>query len=62
MPSEGITQLLIQWRNGDQAALNELLPQVYTELRRLADHYLRQERPGHTLQPTALINSQLNPP
>jgi RNA polymerase sigma factor (TIGR02999 family) len=56
MLSEGITQLLIQWRNGDQAALNELLPHVYSELRRLADHYLRQERPGHTLQPTALVH------
>ena len=56
MRSEDITQLLIQWRNGDQAALNELLPQVYTELRRLANHYLRQERPGHTLQPTALVH------
>jgi RNA polymerase sigma-70 factor (ECF subfamily) len=56
MRSESITQLLIQWRNGNQAALNELLPQVYTELRRLANHYLRQERPGHTLQPTALVH------
>jgi RNA polymerase sigma factor (TIGR02999 family) len=56
MRSEGITQLLVQWRNGDEAALNELLPQVYTELRRLADYYLRQERPGHTLQPTALVH------
>jgi RNA polymerase sigma factor (TIGR02999 family) len=56
MHSAGITQLLIQWRNGDQEALNELLPQVYSELRRLANYYLRQERPGHTLQPTALIH------
>jgi RNA polymerase sigma factor (TIGR02999 family) len=56
MFSAGITQLLIQWRNGDQAALNELLPQVYGELRRLANYYLRQERPGHTLQATALVH------
>ena len=45
-----ITQLLTRWRNGDQAALHELVPQVYSELRRLANHYLRQERPDHTLQ------------
>ncbi|HKX27957.1 MAG TPA: sigma-70 family RNA polymerase sigma factor [Blastocatellia bacterium] len=51
-----ITQLLIKWRNGDQAALDELLPLVYGELRRLAGYYLRQERPGHTLQPTALVH------
>lgn len=51
-----ITQLLIRWRNGDQAALHELMPQVYTELRRLAEHYLRQERPDHTLQATALVH------
>jgi RNA polymerase sigma factor (TIGR02999 family) len=56
MRSAGITQLLIQWRNGDQAALNKLLPQVYSELRRLANYYLRQERAGHTLQPTALVH------
>jgi RNA polymerase sigma factor (TIGR02999 family) len=52
----GITQLLIKWRNGDQAALNELVPQIYDELRRLAKHYLRQERPGHTLRTTALVH------
>ncbi|HEV2666562.1 MAG TPA: sigma-70 family RNA polymerase sigma factor [Blastocatellia bacterium] len=51
-----ITQLLIKWRNGDQAALDELLPLVYSELRRLAAYYLRQERPDHTLQPTALVH------
>jgi hypothetical protein len=56
MRSSGVTQLLIQWRNGDQAALNELLPHVYSELHRLARHYLRQERPGHTLQATALVH------
>jgi RNA polymerase sigma factor (TIGR02999 family) len=51
-----ITQLLIRWRDGDQAALDELLPQVYRELRRLANHYLRQERPGHTLQASDLVH------
>jgi len=54
--SASITQLLIKWRNGDQAALNELLPQVYDELRRLANYYLRQERLGHTLQTNALVH------
>jgi len=51
-----ITQLLIKWRNGDQAALDELAPLVYSELRRLARHYLRAERPGHTLQPSDLVH------
>src|SRR5688500_12751718 len=53
---EGITQLLIDWGNGDQAALEKLMPLVYSELRRLATNYLRRERTGHTLQPTALVN------
>ncbi|HZN12103.1 MAG TPA: sigma-70 family RNA polymerase sigma factor [Blastocatellia bacterium] len=56
IPPASITQLLINWRRGDQAALDELLPQIYGELRRLAGHYLRRERPGHTLQPTALVH------
>jgi len=55
-PSEGITQLLISWGNGDQAALEKLMPLVYSELRRLASNYLRRERGEHTLQPTALVN------
>jgi RNA polymerase sigma factor (TIGR02999 family) len=54
--SEGITQLLIDWGNGDQAALEKLMPLVYSELRRLASNYLRRERAEHTLQPTALVN------
>jgi len=54
--SEGITQLLIDWSKGDQAALEKLMPLVYDELRRLASNYLRRERAGHTLQPTALVN------
>ena len=53
---EGITQLLLDWSNGDQKALDKLMPLVYSELRRLAGNYLRRERPGHTLQPTALVN------
>ena len=53
---EGITQLLIDWGKGDQAALERLMPLVYSELRRLASNYLRRERAEHTLQPTALVN------
>ena len=51
-----VTQLLVNWNNGDQAALDQLLPLVNDELRRLARNYLRRESPGHTLQPTALVN------
>jgi DNA-directed RNA polymerase specialized sigma24 family protein len=49
----GITQLLAEASRGDQAALDALLPLVYDDLRRLADSYLRNERPDHTLQATA---------
>ncbi len=57
MPApEGVTQLLVDWSKGDQAALDKLMPLVYSELRRLATNYLRRERVGHTLQPTALVN------
>lgn len=55
-PGEDVTQLLIDWSNGDQAAFERLMPLVYSELRRLAGNYLRRERAGHTLQPTALVN------
>lgn len=51
-----ITDLLARWREGDKEALDELVPQVYSALHRLADHYLRQERTDHTLQPTALVH------
>jgi len=51
-----VTQLLIKWSNGDQAALDKLVPVVDHELRRLAHHYMRRERAGHTLQTTALVN------
>ena len=50
------TQLLLAWREGDQQALVRLTPMVYDELHRLARHYMAQEQPGHTLQPTALVN------
>jgi RNA polymerase sigma factor (TIGR02999 family) len=55
-PTESVTQLLVRWSQGDQAALDKLMPLVYSELHRLAGAYLRRERPGHTLQPTALVN------
>lgn len=51
-----VTQLLIEWRDGDQTALDKLIPLVYAELRRLARHYMRRERAGHTLQTSGLIN------
>ena len=51
-----ITQLLFELKNGEREVLNELLPLVYDELRRLADSYLRRERSHHTLQPTALVH------
>ena len=53
---DGITQLLLLWNSGDQTALEKLMPLVHSELRRLAGNYLRRERVGHTLQPTALVN------
>jgi RNA polymerase sigma factor (TIGR02999 family) len=55
LPNE-VTQLLINWSKGDQAALDELIPLVHAELRRLARHYMARESPGHTLQTSALIN------
>jgi RNA polymerase sigma-70 factor, ECF subfamily len=51
-----ITELLQAWSRGDPGALDQLVPLVYEELHRLAQHYMSQERPGHTLQTTALIN------
>jgi RNA polymerase sigma factor (TIGR02999 family) len=51
-----VTNLLLDWRNGDEAALARLTPLVYDELRRLAGGYLRRERAGHTLQATALVH------
>jgi RNA polymerase sigma factor (TIGR02999 family) len=56
MPAGDVTRLLLRFREGDADALARLVPLVYRELRRLAAHYIRGERPGHTLQPTALVN------
>src|SRR5229473_389032 len=58
MPSESdsVTQLLGDWSNGNQQALEELLPLIYDELRHLAHNFLYRERPGHTLQTTALVH------
>jgi RNA polymerase sigma factor (TIGR02999 family) len=54
--SKDITRLLVDWGGGDQAALDELIPLVYDELRRLAARHMRRESQGHTLQTSALIN------
>jgi RNA polymerase sigma factor (TIGR02999 family) len=54
--SNQVTELLGRWRSGDRDALDSLIPLVYEELRRIAQHYLRNERPGHTLQSTALVH------
>src|SRR5262249_47668374 len=51
-----ITHLLLAWSKGDQLALETLMPLIYKELRRLARHYMNSQRPGHTLQTTALVN------
>ena len=51
-----VTELLARWRSGDQNALDALMPLVYSELRQLAQHYLRRERSDHTLQSTALVH------
>lgn len=51
-----ITQKLLDWRNGQQEALEEVMPRVYDTLHRIALKYMRQENPGHTLQPTAIVN------
>ncbi len=51
-----VTRLLMDWNNGDSTALDKLTPLVYAELKRLAESYLRKERAGHTLEPTALVH------
>src|SRR5947208_15496640 len=59
MPSstrQEITQLLGDWSSGDEGALEKLFPLVQPELHRLAHHYMSRERPGHTLQTTAILN------
>jgi len=55
-PSRQITQLLRLWREGERAALDELIPLVYDELRRMAHRYMRRERPDHTWQTSALVH------
>ncbi|MDT7603794.1 MAG: hypothetical protein QOF61_1791 [Acidobacteriota bacterium] len=55
-PPSDITRLLLAWSDGDQAALEQLLPLIERELHRIARHYMRREHPGHTLQTTALVN------
>jgi RNA polymerase sigma factor (TIGR02999 family) len=54
--SRQVTELLVRWRQGDRQALDALIPLVYEELRRIAQHFLQRERPGHTLQSTALVH------
>jgi RNA polymerase sigma factor (TIGR02999 family) len=51
-----VTELLQNWKQGDEKALDDLLPLVYNELRRLAHYHLKSERPDHTLQSTALVH------
>jgi RNA polymerase sigma factor (TIGR02999 family) len=53
---KGVTQLLVAWSDGDAEARDELMPLVYDELHRLAHRYMNHERPGHTLQTSALVN------
>lgn len=55
-PAHDVTQLLVRWREGDRSALDQLLPLVYAELHRLAHRRMKDERQGHLLQTTALIN------
>jgi len=54
--SRQVTELLVRWRKGDRQALDALIPLVYGELRRIAQHFLQREKPGHTLQSTALVH------
>lgn len=56
MSTQGVTHLLIDLSNGRSEAVDELLPIIYDELKRIAASYLRRERSDHTLQPTALVN------
>lgn len=51
-----VTQLLVQWKGGDRESLDRLIPLVYKELRLIAQRFLREEKPGHTLQSTALVH------
>src|SRR6266536_6232409 len=55
-PPGEVTRLLVAWSRGDAKALEDLIPLVYDELRRLAERHLSREAPGHTLQPTAVVH------
>ena len=54
--ADDLTGLLIEWREGDKAALARLMPLVYDQMRSIAHRYVQRERDGHTLQTSALIN------
>ena len=54
--SQDVTELLVAWSNGDQSAIDKLVPIIYTELHRLARRYMQSAGPDHTLQTTALVN------
>ena len=54
--AHSVTQLLEQWNSGDREALDQLMPLIYGELRKMAKRYMNQQNPGHTLQTTALIH------
>jgi RNA polymerase sigma factor (TIGR02999 family) len=56
MPAGNVTLLFSAWADGDEGTLRELMPLVYHELRRIAQHHMSGQPPGHTLQPTALIH------
>jgi RNA polymerase sigma factor (TIGR02999 family) len=56
LPSKSVSKLLANWHAGDEEALHAVVPVVYDELRRIAHHYLRKERPDHTLQSAALVH------
>jgi RNA polymerase sigma factor (TIGR02999 family) len=56
LPSETVSKLLANWRAGDEEALRSVIPLVYDELRKIAHRHLHKERPGHTLQSTALVH------
>src|SRR6188474_3507585 len=56
LAADNLTGLLLEWREGDKAALDRLMPLVYDELRRIAHRYVQHERDGHTLQTSALVN------
>ena len=56
LPPKTVSELLANWQAGDEEAFRAAVPLVYDELRRIAHHYLRNERPGHTLQSTALVH------